>query len=135
MIIQKGSFIFALNMGLISIKDKLKFAVSGFVCGILNGLFGAGGGIIIVTLFKKLKIEPKKAHATSISVILPLSIISSIYYIYSDRVAFSDALPFIPGGILGAIAGAVLLKKVPDKILRKVFGALIIIASIRLLLR
>ena len=49
-------------------------ALTGGLCGVLNGLFGAGGGIAAVPLLKAGGLEQKKAHATSLAVILPLAV-------------------------------------------------------------
>lgn len=60
----------------------LKLVGIGFVTGIINGLFGSGGGTLIVpALVFILGIEDYKAHATAISIILPLSIISTFIYL------------------------------------------------------
>ena len=41
-------------------KEKFKYAILGFVSGILNGLFGAGGGVVVVPLLEKFGIQSKK---------------------------------------------------------------------------
>lgn len=114
-----------------------KFApvLIGSVCGVLNGLFGAGGGIAAVPLLKASGIPLKKAHATSLAVILPISLVSAVLYLANGAIQFADAWPYLPGGFLGAILGALLMQKIPDKLLRKAFGAFMIYAAVRLLLR
>lgn len=114
---------------------KFTSALIGTLCGMLNGLFGAGGGIAAVPLLKASGIPLKKAHATSLAVILPVSIVSAILYLANGTIRFSDAWPYLPGGLLGAILGALLMEKIPDKLLRKAFGAFMIYAAVRLLLR
>ena len=104
-------------------------AVTGTLCGLLNGLFGAGGGIAAVPLLRAGGLEQKKAHATS------LAVISAVSYLWSGAASFSEALPYLPGGFLGACAGALLMKKLSSNLLRRGFGALLIVAGIRLLLR
>lgn len=109
--------------------------IIGAVCGVLNGLFGAGGGIAAVPLLKWSCIPLKKAHATSLAVILPISIVSAVLYLMNGTIQFTDALPYLPGGFIGAILGAMLMQKIPDKLLRKAFGAFMIYAAVRLLFR
>jgi uncharacterized membrane protein YfcA len=116
-------------------KKKWVAAVVGFCAGILNGLFGAGGGMVLVPLMKKVGFEPKVAHATSIAIILPLSAFSAFLYLRAGRVTFQNALPYIPAGLIGAFLGAKLLSKLPDAILRKVFAAFMIFSGVRLLMR
>ena len=120
---------------MISLKGNLKSVGKGVVIGLVNGLLGAGGGMIAVPLIKKVGVEQKEAHATSIGVIVPLSAISAAAYLWRGNVNFSDALPYLLPGVLGAIAGAALMKKIPDKWLRRIFGGFMIWAGIRLLIK
>ena len=50
--------------------------VYGALIGLLNGFFGSGGGILAVTLLQKQGLPSRQAHATSIAIILPLSLVS-----------------------------------------------------------
>ncbi|MBS6860882.1 MAG: sulfite exporter TauE/SafE family protein [Clostridiales bacterium] len=110
-------------------------AVTGAACGLLNGLFGAGGGMAAVPLLKAGGLPQKKAHATSLAVILPLAAVSAAFYLLDGALSFREAVPYLPGGFLGACAGALLMKRIPSGVLRRVFGALLLIAGVRLLLR
>ena len=110
-------------------------AVTGAACGLLNGLFGAGGGMAAVPLLKAGGLPQKKAHATSLAVILPLAAVSAALYLLDGALSFREAVPYLPGGFLGACAGALLMKRIPSGVLRRVFGALLLVAGVRLLLR
>jgi len=114
---------------------KFYFYILGLLSGLANGIFGSGGGMIVVPLLEKAGIETHKAHATSVAVILPLSILSSFLYYSYGHFNLADALKFLPGGILGAITGCFLLRKIPDKLLKRGFGVILIIAGIRLLIK
>ena len=109
--------------------------IYGFCAGILNGLLGAGGGMIIVPLLEKNGLSKREAHATSILVILPLTVISVFFYMKNGNVNFSDALPFIPLGIAGSFIGAKLIKKVKVTFLRFIFAAILLYSSIRMFLK
>ena len=110
-------------------------AVTGAACGLLNGLFGAGGGMAAVPLLKAGGLPQKKAHATSLAVILPLAAVSAAFYLLDGALSFGEAVLYLPGGFLGACAGALLMKRIPSGVLRRVFGALLLVAGVRLLLR
>lgn len=111
----------------------MKVILIGLVAGIINGLFGSGGGTIIVpALVFILGIEDHKAHATTISIILPLTIISTFIYFKNGAIDFTICLYIALGGIIGGFLGAKLLNKVPKNILRKIFGIFMIIAGIRM---
>lgn len=116
-------------------KKKLLTIVSGFIIGVINGLLGAGGGMLAVPALKKAGLDQKDAHRNAVAVILPLTVFSAILYAIEGRFAFGDGLIFIPGGLLGAAAGTVLLKKISSKWLCILFGAFMIYAGVRLLLK
>lgn len=114
----------------------LKLVGIGFVTGIINGLFGSGGGTLIVpALVFILGIEDYKAHATAISIILPLSIISTFIYLKKDIIQYQIATMIAIGGVLGSLIGAKFLNKIPTSVLRKIFGTIIIITALRMIFK
>lgn len=118
-----------------NIKSIGKIAAIGFTTGLANGIFGSGGGTILVPcLVFLLGIEDHKAHATAISIILPLSLISSFIYYGYDVVDLPLTLKVAAGSVLGAVVGSCLLNKVPVNALRKIFGIFMIIAAVRMVL-
>lgn len=114
-------------------KKRLIYPL-GLAAGLLNGLFGAGGGMVAVPMLRGLGLEPESCHATSIAIILPLAVASGFLYSRFGGLSISDAWPYLPGGALGALFGAWLLPRVGTVWLRRVFGALVIFAALRLLL-
>lgn len=114
---------------------RLYFYFLGLLTGFANGIFGSGGGTIAVPLLEKGGLEPQKSHATSIAVTLPLSIISAVLYYKNGILELSDALKYIPGGLAGAVCGGYVLKKIPDKFLKRLFGLILIISGLRLLIK
>lgn len=121
--------------GLIKMKTgKFYYSILGMVTGIANGLFGSGGGIVAVPMLQKAGIPVKKSHATSLSLTLPLSAVSVFFYAYGNYFNWRDSLPLIPAGLAGAVLGGVYLKKIPNTLLKRVFGIILIIAGGRMLL-
>jgi len=118
-----------------NIKYNLKTAAFGLLIGVVNGLLGAGGGMIAVPLLKKMGLEQKQAHTNAVALILPISILSAILYLYKDYVNLSSALPFIPTGILGAVLGTYFLKKISPLWLKRIFGVFMVYAGVRLLIK
>ena len=114
---------------------SIKTALIGISIGIINGLLGAGGGMIAVPLLKNLGFSQSKAQANAVAVILPISLISAAMYVLRRNVSIGDSLIYIPGGIIGTLIGTFILCRIPQKILKKTFAAFMIWAGIRLLSR
>ncbi|MBO5746678.1 MAG: sulfite exporter TauE/SafE family protein [Clostridia bacterium] len=113
-------------------KEKISVFWGGLLTGAVNGLLGAGGGMLAVPILKKQGLKTKQAHASSVAVILPLSAFSAAMYLINGKVGFSDAYAFMPWGLLGAAVGTFLLKKLSNKWLTATFSALMVWAGIRL---
>ncbi|MFZ2537302.1 MAG: sulfite exporter TauE/SafE family protein [Oscillospiraceae bacterium] len=115
---------------------SLRFYLLGFLAGILNGFFGAGGGLLVVPMLEASELEPKNSHATSIAIILPLSIMSTVMYVINGvSVDIFTLTMTIPLGLLGAILGAFLLLRIKNEWLKRIFGVIMIFSAIRILLR
>lgn len=107
----------------------------GLVCGLLNGMFGSGGGVAAVPMLEGSGIEAKKSHATSVALIFVLSIATTVSYLLGDKLDFGLAWQYIPYGVIGAVAGGVLLKRMPNSLLRRIFGVIILAAAVRILVK
>lgn len=115
-------------------KKYFRHIMIGIICGFLNGLFGAGGGSVVVPAMEKfLGADEKKSHATAIAIILIMSSVSSYLYIRHGFFDFKLWLPTTIGGIFGGLVGAKLLSKIPKKQLKIIFGSVIIITAIKMI--
>lgn len=116
------------------IKDYWKHTLIGVLSGILNGLFGSGGGCVVVPAMELiLKKDDKKSHATAIAVILLMSLVSSFFYIRGGFFSFELWLPVTIGGIFGGVVGAKLLSKISVRWLKIIFGAVIIATAVKMI--
>lgn len=106
--------------------------LGGFGAGVINGLLGAGGGMVVVPLLSALGVRGK-SHATALMVIVPLSLVSVVLYLVQGRVTVMDALPWLPGSLLGAYLGSRLMPEISTGWLKLVFGGLMLWGGIRLL--
>ena len=69
---------------------KWQILVFGALIGLINGFFGGGGGMVVVPLLNKMfGLEQKKAQATALFVILPISLVSTIVYLTHKSIAFA----------------------------------------------
>jgi hypothetical protein len=107
--------------------------LTGALCGLLNGLFGSGGGVIAVPMLRLFGLEARKSHATSVAVIFFLSIMSVIAYGLRGSLDWQTALAYVPWGIAGAVLGSLLLSKIPNSLLRRIFGVVVLASAVRIL--
>ncbi len=107
----------------------------GLLIGLVNGFFGGGGGMLCVPLLEKVLHEPtKKAHATAILVILPISIASAVMYLINGYFSLFGTLTTGMGVIAGGTVGALLLKKLPSFAVGIIFALMMIGVGLRMAL-
>ena len=116
-------------------KRTFKISLSGIVVGIVNGMLGAGGGMVAVPLLRNSGMEQKEAHANAVAVILPISVVSAVIYLINGDVCLTDAVGFMPAGVAGSVVATLLLKKISPKYLKIIFGGFMIWAGIRMLIK
>lgn len=111
-----------------------KLLLAGAAAGAVCGIFGAGGGMILVPLLIRFcGIEPRKAFATSLAVMLPISAVSLAVLFLREGLALRESLPYAAGGVIGGIAAGFCLQKIPTRVLHRIMGALILWGGVRLL--
>ena len=107
----------------------------GGLAGLINGLFGGGGGMIVVPMLVFfLGVSTKKSHATAILIILPLSIVSGIFYIAFGSMDLSVGIPVSIGVTVGGVVGAFLLDKLSSKWIVVIFSLVMVVAGVKMLL-
>ena len=116
-------------------KHKVLFEViTGISAGLINGMFGGGGGMVVVPmLVDLLKKEPRIAHATAIMIILPMSVISGLFYASFGSFELKIGIPVSVGVVVGGIVGALLLGKLSSKWIIAAFSAVMAAAGVKML--
>lgn len=104
----------------------------GVVAGVLSGLFGVGGGFVIVpalVLFSGMPIQ--RAVATSLMVIALVSVSGVASFLWAGRtISLSIAAPFVAGGVAGMFAGNAAGRKLSGPALQKVFAVAIVLVAV-----
>ena len=117
-------------------KSFFKNAMWGSLIGAINGFFGGGGGMIAVPiLLHLLDDDDKKAHATAIFVMLPISIASAVIYITTKQTQFGSSWWTIVGLVAGGGLGAWLLPKLKNKQIQWIFIAIMFASGVYMLVR
>ncbi|MCL2546419.1 MAG: sulfite exporter TauE/SafE family protein [Oscillospiraceae bacterium] len=115
--------------------NKYKAAVIGAAAGIVNGTFGAGGGMLLVPLLIGwLKLDEKKALATSVAIILPLSALSALVHLRTGAPGDISVWPFLIGGLFGGVIAGLTFGKIKSAWLRRAFALFVLYGGVRALL-
>ncbi|MBT2729139.1 sulfite exporter TauE/SafE family protein [Bacillus sp. ISL-75] len=105
-----------------------------FIVGFLSGVFGVGGGSLMVpTMILVFFFPPHVATATSMYMILPTSLLSSITHITLGNVDWLYALALVPGAWIGAKVGVFLNTKLKSKTIVLILRTILVIVGIRLI--
>lgn len=116
-------------------KQKNKICINGLFVGVINGLFGTGGGLIAVPILRKIGLNQKQAQLTSIAIILPLAVISGFYYCNKTKIPWITMGEYWIGGALGSIIGMKIIKNTSNKWLQIIFSIFLLWAGIRMVLK
>lgn len=115
-------------------KKRLGLTAAGVCAGAVNGLFGAGGGMILVPLLGLLtNMEDRDIFPSSISIILPICLVSLTVTALTGTIAWAEAFPYLIGSALGGFAAGLWGRKIPTVWLHRGLGLLIIWGGIRYL--
>ncbi|MBE6693845.1 MAG: sulfite exporter TauE/SafE family protein [Ruminococcaceae bacterium] len=122
----------------------LPLVAIGISAGFINGLLGAGGGIVLVLLLPRLakrrsigdcrEMENRDWYASALSVMLPATVISgAVYLLRGGMPELSSARWLVLPAAVGGAVGALLLGRIKGSWLRRLFAALVIFSGIRMI--
>jgi uncharacterized protein len=109
-------------------------AIVGLVSGVTSGLFGVGGGIVMVpAMVFALRLDIKTAIGTSLAVIIPTALVGTLKHYQQGNVDWRTALSLVPMALIGGYLGALAAHALPSPTIKRAFGGFIILVGIRLL--
>ena len=115
-------------------KQKLRLALAAAAAGCVNGLFGAGGGMVLVPLLTLLTdLEEQEIFSSSVCLILPMCLISLGTIALQGPLPWSTALPYLLGSLAAGLLVSRFGKKIPTRWLHKILGGMILWGGIRYL--
>lgn len=110
---------------------RVKAIVMGALTGVISGLLGGGGGTVVVPfLINVFGLEVKEAHATAIFIMLPVTVISSIAYLFSGAEWHVSGITVALGVATGGFLGAVLTGKIKSEVLAVIFSVSLLITGV-----
>lgn len=105
----------------------------GVLAGVLSGLFGVGGGVIVVpALMAFAQMDQRRASATSLVAIAPAAVVGAVTYAVQGEVHWLAALTLAVGSVIGAPIGARLLRALPLRVLPWIFVGFIAVVLVSL---
>ena len=108
--------------------------LAGLGAGTVNGLFGAGGGMVLVPLLGLLtSLEDDEIFSSSLAIILPICLVSLSVTAFSSPIPWQTALPYLICSAVGGILAGMLGRKIPVLWLHRLLGIMILWGGIRYL--
>lgn len=115
-------------------KKYVGSALAGIGAGAVNGLFGAGGGMVLVPLLIWLtKLDDEEIFPASVSIILPICLVSLSLTFQWEAVPWDIIATYLIGSTVGGILAGILGKQIPTLWLHRSLGVLILWGGVRYL--
>ena len=117
----------------------LGILLMGIGAGLVNGLLGAGGGILIVyamaIALRGSDTDPRDLYANALCIMLPVSAFSALRYAASGNLPVSDFSVYVLPAIAGGFLGGLLLERLRGVTAKRLFALLVIYSGLFLILR
>lgn len=113
----------------------LWYVVAGIAGGLIGGMGMGGGTLLIPILTLLLSVGQLEAQAINLIVFIPMAIVTLIIHVKNKLVDFKKLLFSLPLAIVLAVAGALLVKKIDESILKTTFGVFMLIVGVVFLLK
>ena len=118
----------------------LLLALCGFGAGIVNGLLGAGSGVLIVfalhAVLGKQLADSRDVFANATAVILPISLFSALSYLRAGALpAVTSLSAYLLPGAAGGVCGALLMNRLSGVAVKRIFGAVVLLSGLIMLVR
>lgn len=109
--------------------------VLGVAAGVLGGVFGIGGGVVLIpALVFFFGLTQHQAQGTTLALMVPpIGLLAAMRYYQSGNVKLSLAAFICAGFFLGGWLGAGMVQNVPDPLLKKMFGGLLFLVSLKMI--
>ena len=108
-------------------KSVWSIALAALLAGTVTGLFGGGGGMVLVPLLTALSdLEEKEIFSASLAIILPVCLICLVFSAMEVPLPWKEALPYLMGSVFGGIAAGTWGQKIPVLWLHRALGILIL---------
>jgi uncharacterized membrane protein YfcA len=108
--------------------------LTGMVAGLVNGLAGAGGGMILLPLLRRIpEVDEDARFPTGLAIMLPITITTLVFTGIRSGIDWMSALPWLPGAGFGGLAAGLWGRKIPTQWLHRALGILMVFGGVRYL--
>lgn len=122
-----------------SIQKSSLLGLCGLAAGVVNGLLGAGSGVLIVfalqAALRGSEADSRDVFANATAVILPISLVSAVLYFRAGQLPEVEWGRYLLPGVLGGLAGAWLLGKLPARAVKCTFSLVVLLSGMIMLVR
>ena len=114
----------------------MAYILLGLAAGLFSGFMGLGGGILLTpALVYLFGLTQHQAQGTSLAVMVPpITLLAALRYYYAGNVKLNIAMFIAAGFIVGGLLGAQVVQAVPDMVLKKIFGLILLLVAVKMLL-
>ena len=116
--------------------SQLVYIVLGLIAGVFGGMFGIGGGTILIpALVYLFGLTQHQAQGTTLAIMIPpIGLLAALRYYYSGNVKLGMAGFICLGFFIGGLIGAHFVQNLSDPLLKRLFGAFLLVVSINMIL-
>ncbi|HAX62205.1 MAG TPA: permease [Elusimicrobia bacterium] len=113
---------------------NIAYLIVGLVAGIMGGLFGLGGGTVLIpVLIYFFKMTQHQAQGTSLAAMIPpIGLLAALKYYQAGHINIKIAAFVAFGFFVGGFFGAALAQPISDSILKKIFGVFIVLVGLNM---
>lgn len=111
-------------------RNTILLCAAAAISAAVNGIFGTGGGMVLVPLLGLLRTPKEQVFPVCVSIVLPFCLVSLLM---GGVFPMADAFVYLPGAVAGGLLAGKFGDKIPAKWLHRGLGALILIGGIRYL--
>lgn len=116
------------------LRKHMAVLIAGAAAGAVNGLFGAGGGMVLVPLLRMdQNLDENSIFPSSVAIILPVCLVSLVCTAFSSSLPFSASVPYLIGSTAGGFLAGRYGGKIPTLWLHRGLGAMILWGGVRYL--
>lgn len=111
-------------------KGTIYLILAGLISGVIGGMGMGGGTLLIPILTLFLEFGQKNAQSINLFVFIPMAIVALVIHVKNKLVDFRVGIPVMLSGIVFSILGSILANLLSNEILRKVFGAFLLLVGV-----